>query len=921
MALASILVVLSMGAVAAQPTLTSSEPRKAQFVFVIDDSGSMARTDPDRLAIFAVQSLINMLDDRDEASVVRLNGPHDGAPPPPIAPLARSRGQLLDLLALDKTLAGYQADNTRCRTALAATQRLLEDAYRPEVAQVVMFLTDGECTPAKEEQPDVDAFLGGLRSHRDRRFQFYLLLFQGASASPGIAELAAATRGDTFPVGGADPTAILYPFASALSRSQGYKSYLLDPRSARLAAHRGAERVRLLAVAPGQGPPLQLSIQDQKGNAPRLDGTPRSGTHRYRDGRSFRFTALDYRPGVEPVTVAVAGAGASWRVVAIPEYRLAVRTRFLKDSCDVPGSEIRFGADTGSTVCVLAELVDGAGQVVGGDVDGGDLKAFVRVARPGQPAPPVELPANQLPGDRARFGLLRQNLERGDYELTAGVILDPSSEDALHLSGRPMLLAVSSLVIIPRPDRFDFGMVHPGDSVLRPLVFGGSFQPLPARLSIRDRDDLPACISVELGGVAEGRSQAVRVDQRYNLALRVAPYCGPQPFRRSIDTVVRLDFVAEAAGRQLPVVELPIHFAVDYDIRVPPQLTARVKAGEAADLPLRISGNFSRDVHLRATVAEPGEAGGSWPKDAADLELGFAASAAGRLQRRPDGQPLREREFSLAPATAGGTGAESSLRLLATPDRCCEGGSYRTTLGLAASTAQPRPRGAPTLAPILIPIEIQVVPAGVWTCYGPRLLAASGLLLVLLLALYAFSMVRNSSFLKADILAAKLKPLVWTGWGEAVEQKSSGQEVLRLATRALSPGARMAAWLRANPFRFGLPGGAYRETVELTLQPHRDIARSQMTLRVEPDLLGRMTREPAAFGGQLFATALGGVTFLAVPDGAGRIVRLVRQDTYEPTGAEEGPPRIIKLRRVKLLKPLDERQGYVEDGAAGWQVG
>ena len=71
-------------AASAQRTVSSTEARTAQFVFVVDDSGSMRQTDPNRLAVFAVRSILGMLDDRDEVSVVRLNAPRDGTLPPPI---------------------------------------------------------------------------------------------------------------------------------------------------------------------------------------------------------------------------------------------------------------------------------------------------------------------------------------------------------------------------------------------------------------------------------------------------------------------------------------------------------------------------------------------------------------------------------------------------------------------------------------------------------------------------------------------------------------------------------------------------------------------------------------------------------------------------------------------------------------------
>ncbi|HTG35088.1 MAG TPA: vWA domain-containing protein [Thermoanaerobaculia bacterium] len=904
----------------AQPEISSAAARAAQFVFIIDDSGSMKTTDPDRLAIFAVQSLVSMLDDRDEVSVVRLNGPHDGVPPPPIAPLRQNRSQVLDMLGLDKTLARYEADHTRCRTALDATRRLLDQAYRPDVAQVVIFLTDGECTPTGEEQPDIEGLIGGLRSRKDGLFQFYLLLFRGAKATPAMAALAVRTGGEAIEVGGSDPTAILHPFATALSRSQGYESYLLAPGKQRLAAHRGAERVRLLAVAPGEGPPLTLSVRDQKGNAPQIVAAPRTGIHHYPRGRVFRFASLDYRPNVEPVTVEVNGAGEAWKVVALPEYRLSVRMSFSQGSCDHPGAPVHFGVDTGSSICVLSELVNGEGDVVGGDVTGGDLKTVVRVRRPDQPgSSPLELTANPLPGDRARFGLLRSDLPHGDYEFQPEVTLNLASGDAVHLSGRPMLLAVSSLVIAPRPGRFDFGTLRPGDSALRPLTLTGSFPPAPGRVEWRDRGDLPACVSAELGGVREGTSQSVRVDQGYNLALRVAPYCGPQPFQRSFDTVLRLTFETGAGGRQLPVVELPVHFAVNYDIRVPQELVTRVKAGEIADLPLQVSGNFRRDLALRAVVAGEGDAEVVWPKDPDDLALGFAALGRKEVLRDGKGSPLLVRDFVVG---LGSTARGGALPLRVMPDRCCGDGTYRTRVGLAPAAGQFQPAGAPPLAPILIPVKIEVIPAGFWACYGPRILWAVVGLLLLLLLLYAINMVRNSSFFKPEALAAKLKPLVWTGYGDTVEQKNSSQEVLRLVRRGLPFGPRVLAWLRANPFRFGLPGGSYQETAELFLQPHRDMARSQVILRVEPDLQRRMAAEPETFGGRLFAIALGGVTFLAVPDRGGKIARLAQQDFYAPAASEEeSKPKVARLRRAKLLKRLEDREGYQEDAAAGWQVG
>ena len=821
--------------------------RTAQFVFIVDDSKSMDETDPNRLAVFAVESLINMLDDRDEVSVVRLNGPRDGEPPPPIEPLKSNRQQVLGLLDLDRKLASYGADNTRCNSALEATKRLLNEAYREDVAQVVMFLTDGECTPRGEETPDVEGFLRGLKSHENDLFQFYLLLFKGAKSTLAMKTLATRTGGESFEVDSGDPTAILHPFAQALSRSQGYRAYLLSPRDQDLDAHRGAERVRLLAVAQGQGPPLVISLNGQRKKA---DST---GVHHYGQGEFFRFTALGYQPGAGPVVVTVEGAGDKWKVVAVPEYRLAVRMRFAQGTCERPGPQVS-AVDTGSSVCVLTELINGKGQVVGGE----DVDVKLRIQRPNEAV--RELTANPL-ADGARFGLPRSNLEKGDYEIKPVVTLNLPPGDPIQIKGRTLTLNVSSQIITPEPDRFDFGTLQPGDGVLRLLKLTGAFSPTPARLEWRDRGQLPACVTAEMGGVPEGKNQILRVHQPYNLALRVAPYCGPDPFQNAFDTVLRLIF---ENGR---IVELPIKLALDYQIRIPNDLSVRVKAGETAEVPLQIKGNFHGEIPWRESV--------TLPKEAEDLAVSF--------QDKP-------------------------LRLRVAPDRCCAGGTYQAEARLAV----------PSMEPVLVPVRIEVEPAGLWACYGPRILIALAVLLILLLLLYIASMIRNSSFLKAETLASKLKPLVWTAFGDTMEQKASQDDVLRRVRKALPFRNRALTWLRANPLRFGLPGGAYRETVELIVSASKDMEKLHVDLRIEPDLQGNMARQPETYGGRLFATALGGVVFLALPDANGRIGRLARQDGFTP---EDGKPKALKLRKARLLKTLESWETYEENTAAGWQVG
>ncbi len=412
------LLLLLLGAVVApawpQSSAASAEARAAQFVFVIDDSGSMKKTDGDRLAVFAVRSLLSMLDGRDEVSIVRLNGAPAGETPPSIEPLSRNRRAMESLLDLEGRLASYSGDNTTCRSALQSTRSLLNRAYRPNVAQVVIFLTDGKCTPA-EETPVSDDLLQGLRSHADDLFQFYLIRFPGETVSPQLHSLAVATGGEDVEIAGSEATGILHAFATALSRSQGYIAELLTPDASEVQAHRGAWRVRLLAVAPGEGPEtLGFVVRDAQGRSPRTIGQLRAGIHRFQNGKPFRYAALDYRPAQDPMTVRVSGAGGDWKVVALPEYRLSLRMSVLQGECGL-GQPAGSVVETGSNLCFVADLVNESGATVDGNFTGRDLEALLRIRRAGQSASTVEpLPMDQV-GDKARFQLQRPPLEKGDW--------------------------------------------------------------------------------------------------------------------------------------------------------------------------------------------------------------------------------------------------------------------------------------------------------------------------------------------------------------------------------------------------------------------------------------------------------------------------------------------------------------------------
>lgn len=880
--------------------------RAAQFVLVIDDSGSMDKTDPNRLSVFAAQALLSMLDDRDEVSIVRLNGPAAGEVPPPIEPLARNRSAMQGLLA--SRIAPYKGQNTTCRSALEATKRLLNQAHRPNVAQVVLFLTDGACTPAATERPDPAAFLSGLRSHEEELFQFYLLLFPGLDYSPELETLAGRSGGDRIEIGSTDPTAILHAFATAMSRSQGYEAALLTPESPEVAAHRGARRVRLLAVARGASPPLGLSVYDYQGQPALSLGQPRQGVHRHQNREPFRFVALDYRPGTEPVTVRVTGAGNAWKVVALPEYRLFLEMKAFEGACGT-GRPAGSGMGTGSTACFVLDLVNETGATVSGGALGRDLEAAVRMRRADQPPEAaVELPAEPA-GDRARFQLERSHMEEGDWVFQPVVHLSLGSGARVPLRGRKRLLQVASSKVVPEPPRLAFGPMRPGEEVTRDLVLSGNFATTPARLELHDRKETPSCVTFELSGKPEGTAQPMTEGQTYKVALRVAPYCGPQSFTLPKSDRLRLVFDAPPGRPYLPAVEIPVNFTLDYQIVPPREVVVKVRGGEAEEARVLIGGNRQKDLVLKAVLADPGESS-RWPEE--DLDLFFAGASG--AEEAEDGA----RTQTLVLPRAGG----APLRLSARAGRCCPGGSYATELGLVPAEAAGYAQGADPPRPLVLPVRVEVQGAGFWACYGPRVLLALALLLLLLLIAYVVNMFRHSHFLSPDRVAERLVPLSWTGSGATVDQRSSREAVLQMIRREVRWPARIKAWLKANPLAFGLKG-AYRESLELFLQPQRD--NSSALIVPERDFPDRLRRDPESYRGRLFAVAQGSVSFLGVPDPAHRICQMTLDGARRPAVAprktgEPEKPEVLPLRGQRILRhpeKWERREGL----PAGWRIG
>ncbi len=853
------------------------------------------RTDPDRLAVFAVRALLSVLDERDWVTVIRLNGPKDGETPPPLAPLDKAhQDRLTRALDLKGKLAEYSGETTPCRSALEATRDLLDETDRSDVSQVVIFLSDGKCTgPGNQEQ--VMGFLDGLRSHQDasRRFQFYLLRFQGTEPSAGLGRLADVTGGEAIEVRRGDPTRILNTFAQALSRSQGYESQILTPSHPELPAHRGARRVRLLAVVRGGGSdPLSITVANRQGN-PLIVNPLGRGDHRFLpDGQEYRFASAEYRPSGEPIRVTVRGAGNDWEVVALPEYRLMVEMKLHRGQCGDEGEVL--SVDTvaaGSGVCAVLRLINDRNQVVGQDVTAGQLKGVVELTLAGSDKPQV-ITATPRTATTAAFQLDLQALTAGYHTLRAAVHLTPPGES------RPRILRVAdrTLQAIDRainaePPEMSFGGIYPGFRDIRQLQLKGNFPDTEARLEIAEGESIPQCVTLRFADKPLGEAVRMRSNQTYPLELRVAEECADEEVAwTNTQLLVRMPEIPEVGK-----ISIPLEWRLDASVLTSDPLVLELEAGATSSGRVSDTAAITYEAHLEPPKTRDGGR-------AHKLRLGYFDEQSDQLLDAK-GEPVRKRQFTLT--------KDRPLNLWVEARSCCDTGEYRSQLRL-----RPVDGGPARLVPLIVSVK-----GSWWSCYRSWVIAGLLGLLAALLTFYILSMFTHSRFLPREQLITRLVPLRWPRYGGAPRPASDRggdrEEVTDMIQVGLPWHQRVLNWLRANPLVFGLPGKRYYETVELLLAP--DLGLSSVTLIPERDVVGRLQKatdiDPWEEG-RLFARAGNSVSFQAIRGSKKEIGQLTPEGWY---GKIEGlsVDQLSKGQRLIYKIPTKERK---EGSVAGWQL-
>lgn len=325
----------------------------------------------------------------------------------------------------------------------------------------------------------------------------------------------------------------------------------------------------------------------------------------------------------------------------------------------------------------------------------------------------------------------------------------------------------------------------------------------------------------------------------------------------------------------------PILGSAEESVVLMKPVTVELKAEALRDLDIRLP--LGVDLLYKADLlpAEP-------PSE--DLAVGFFDPGSKNDPRALEASDLVRSDGSL------------HLRILA--ERCCPSGTYQRVIELIPQ------QGAAW--PIYLPVHI-TVQGSAWTCHRSAITFLLILIAGIILNLYICGMIGNSHFLPRRRLAMHLRPLLRNGLGGLEE--GPRKDVEALVARDLSSWRRTLNWLRANPLVFGLPGGSYRETIELHLRPRRNVSASRLTLIPRRNYSKILQKQPQLGQGRLFAAALEQLRFFAVPH-RGRVGELIVRRPAEDNAQAE----LVWINPDQdLLRDVEGEESPAP--YAGWRIG
>ena len=715
-----------------------------QYLVVLDDSGSMERSDPRRLAVMAAAALTAALEDGDQVMLVGLNELASGAVN---GPRFRSPRELLPQRDSDEgttaltdsvfaRLAAFEG-NTPCAQALDRARSILNDVASAGAPQTLLLLTDGACTGALTE---ADRWLEGVTAHRDGRFRFVLLMRRGSGRpSRQLVRYATETGWQGDALVAFDARALLRAFAEVLSFSRG----LRFDDGGRVGLERtfaGARRVRALAVHESGTSPLGIE---------RSSGEPLTGGATYRSPFSWSLRTSAIRPTATPLAVRSPTSGAE--VLVIPVYGKLQLEAIVAPCGEAPPQpwDHELPIRAGHPACAWARLT-------------GDIGDTIVPARSFDFEVSMGDDSAMQPGNDGTFHAQLGQLPEGRHEQVfrahGGALAFPVETRRTATS---VSFGVHRITRAEAPDvevhRIDLGE-QPNASVERlALVLHGSY---PANARARLRCDVSSggaaaqCLRCSLDTAEVQLQDRLRVE----VALEAAAYCPPlQLGHESGAQNVALSLVIEPLEAQGPLVphRLPIEARLAYPLAEP--IALQIMGGDDQDVAVKIpSPPRPMEVHAVAVIDDSDRL----ELDVADGELGRAGEPQGSL---------------LAGLTAG---------------ECCEARTFDGVLRLEANGAT-----------LDVPLQVTVTDPGFWVCPGQKIVRwALAVAAVLLLLWVARGFLSPARFREGAVL-------VWAESHDALLETREGDDGHRPFARFIETrrGFRRHATLALGGARAPLP--------------------------------------------------------------------------------------------------------------------
>lgn len=659
-----------------------------QYLLVLDDSGSMDRSDPRRLVVMAALALAAALEDGDQVMIAGLNELASGEVSGPrfVSPGELLRGREGEegarALATETTAhLARHAGQTPCREALDRARSILNAMASAGAPQTLLLLTDGACNGGAVEP--AQGWLASLRSHAEGRFRFALLVREGERVDRSLLEYARQTGFGGDGRVSFDARALVRAFAEVLSFSRG----LHHDDGGRVGMERtfaGARTVRVLAIQE-QGVDRIALERVVGGASSRLAGGPTFRSAEY--AWSLRVAS----EGPSDVPFAVRSATPGVEVLIVPVYgqlRVEGVVAPCGDAPPLPWSAER-AVRAGQPACAWARLVGDAGETIH------PTRSFAFQMEVCGDASCSDATAMQAGPDGTFHAQLGAELPLGRHERVLRASGDGMARAVTLRRGfSAMSFGVHRVARTAEPgralERLDLGVLPQPTAEDVQLTVSGAFPSgAHARIECEVEGDpeTARCLSCTPTNARVALTDPFRVQAE----VRATPLCPAVSAGDGRELPVSMRLWIRPDSDELPEHAVPLRARLSYARAEP--VTIEVRGGDRAEQAVTVPGPVAQS-EITARVELEG---------ATDLRAGGARST----------QRLRADEAR-----------QASIRLFAEAEDCCGAGEREGTLVLSAASG-------PELR---VPITVRVIDPGFWTCPGKQILTWTliGIALVLL---------------------------------------------------------------------------------------------------------------------------------------------------------------------------------------------